>query len=87
MVTETQLPRTVRDDVKVAKLLAEGWIFHANYHPKNPGDLESTMLTAVSPFVRPTNAREVLIIDVAYGMDGKPLPGYNAMYMRDFKKP
>ncbi len=85
--TETQLPRTLREDARVTKLLAEGWVFHANFDPKKPGDLESTIHTSVSFHVRPSNAREVLIIDVAYDVEGKPRPGYNAMYMRDFKQP
>lgn len=87
MPAQTELPKTVRNDIKVAKLLADGWVRHANYDPTKPGDLESAMLTSVSPFVQPSNAREVLIIDTAYGMDGSLQPGLKAIYMRDFKQP
>ena len=87
MPTETQLPKSVRDDARVTKLLTEGWMLHANFDPLKSGDLESTMHTAQSFYARPSNAREVLIIDTAYDLDGKPLHGYKAIYMRDFKKP
>ena len=87
MQTETQLPKNIKDDARHAQLLAEGWIFHSNFDPKKPGDLEETLHTAASLYLRPSNAGEVLIRDTAYGMDGDHYPGNNAIYMRDFKEP
>ena len=87
MPAQTELPKTLREDARVGKLLAEGWIPHASFDPTKPGDLESAMHTSTSFYLRPSNAREVLIIDSAYNLDGTPLPSYKAVYMRDFKKP
>ena len=75
------------DDIRVRRLRAEGWEFHANYDPREEGGLESAMHTSASLFVRPSNAREVLIVDRAYGADGIPITGNYAIYMRHFKQP
>lgn len=81
------LAKHVRDNPRVKRLLAEGWIFHSNYDPRENGALESHMQVSHSPFVHPLNAREVLIIDRAYGFDGTPQPRHNAIYIRNLRQP
>ncbi len=76
--------KTLKDDERIIKLLAEGWVFHANYNPKQPGNLEEVLHTSQFTYQRPSNARELLIIDAAYNFSGNLVPGYKAIYMRDF---
>jgi len=77
-------PKNIREDRRVAKLLAEGWVFHSNYDPQRPGDLEEKLRISEFAYQRPSNARELLIIDAAYNICGKPVPRLNAIYMRNF---
>ena len=87
MPAQIELTKTVREDVRVTKLQAEGWRFHSNFDPRKPGDLEAVLKVSDSFYYHPQNAGQILIIDAAYDMAGMPIPTYKAVYLREFKKP
>jgi hypothetical protein len=81
------LPEDIKNDQRVSELLTEGWRFHSNYNPNQTGNLEEVLRFSDSPYFHPKNAREILILDRAYDVFGRPLPNHRAVYMRDFKDP
>ena len=86
MPAQIELTKTVREDVRVTKLQAEGWRFHSNFDPRIPGDLEAVLEVSDSLYYHPKNAGQILIFNAAYNMAGSPIPAYKAVYLRDFKK-
>lgn len=77
-------PKRINDDPRIAKLLAESLVFHSNYDPGVQGSLEEVLNVSESTYRRPSNARELYIIDAAYDLVGRSIPYLKAIYMRNF---